>query len=83
MNRTTSAWLLGHWRELIDWLPAPGVEWQVKDIDEFPYNSGQILTSKGIANHVERSVYGQPATYETDEKAWERLQEMSEQANDE
>lgn len=82
MRRDTAVWILSHWRELAEWLPAPGTEWKTRDIDEFPYNSGQILTSKGIVDHVTRSEYGQPAEYETNEDAYKRIHEYREQAEE-
>ena len=82
MKRETASWILAHWRDLVDWLPEPGVEWRTKDIDEYPYTTGQILSSKGIVDHVKRSEYGQPAIYETNEDAYERVHEYREQAEE-
>ena len=80
MRRETASWLLAHWREIVEWLPAPGHEWQIKDIDDCPYRDGQILTNKGVVDHVKRSEYGQAAVYETNDEAYDRVQDYREQA---
>ena len=81
MNKSGATWLGMFAEQAAEALPEPGEEWQVSEVEELPADSRK-LSSMGIIDHVERSEYGQACTYETNERAWERVQEYVEDAGD-